>query len=385
MSYQVKTKTSYGQRLSTALKGVVAGFAMFIIGTIVLFWNEGNFVKTRKSINEAEKVIVRISDVSTTDPALNGTLIHASAFADTDEVLTDEMFGVSEKAISINRKVEYYQYVETSRTETRDLVGGGQERVTTYSYKKEWVKEPVNSANFSDPSYQRSNSVRKTVEAKTEYAKNVSFGGYRLPLFMISQIGGSVPLAANITPTPTEHLSGNMVYYGETPSSPQIGDVRVTLTKVLPADISIIGKVVGSTFEQYIAANGKSFAQLSMGTVSAENMFADAHSENNILTWVLRIIGVFLVIGGLKSMFSILPALFKVLPFLGNIVQAGVGLVCSVGGFVWSLIIISLSWLFYRPLIGIPLLLIAIAGIWYLKKRAESRVAPLRSPEIIEN
>jgi len=129
--------------------------------------------------------------------------------------------------------------------------------------------------------------------------------------------------------------------------------------------------VVGSTFEQFIAANGKSFARLSMGTVSADNMFAEAHTENKMLTWFLRIIGVLMVIGGLKSMFSILPALFKVLPFLGNIVQAGVGLVCSVGGFVWSLIIMSLSWLFYRPLIGIPLLLVAVAGIWYLKKRGE--------------
>jgi hypothetical protein len=109
-----------------------------------------------------------------------------------------------------------------------------------------------------------------------------------------------------------------------------------------------------------------------MGTVSAENMFADAHSENNMITWVLRIIGVMLVVMGLKSIFSILPALFKVLPFLGNIVGAGVGLVCTVGGGAWSLLIIAVAWLFYRPLIGIPLLAAAVAGIWYLKKKAKT-------------
>ena len=370
MAYKVTTKTTYGQRLSNSLKGIITGFAMFIIGTIVLFWNEGNFVKTKRAINEAEKVLVRVNDISNIDPALNGTLIHASAFADTEDILTDEMFGVSEKAISLNRKVEYYQYVEESRTETRDLVGGGQESVTTYTYRKEWVKEPINSGNFADPDYQSVNSVLKRVDAKTEYAKNVSFGAYKLPPFMISQISGSVPTPANITPSPTEHLSGNLVYYGNNPSSPQIGDVRVTLTKVMPAGISIIGKVVGSTFEQYVAANGKTFARLAMGTVSADNMFADAHSENNMLTWLLRIVGIFLVIGGLKSMFKILPTLFKVLPFLGNIVQAGVGLVCSVGGGAWSLIVISIAWLFYRPLIGIPILAIAIAGIWYLNKKS---------------
>jgi len=98
-------------------------------------------------------------------------------------------------------------------------------------------------------------------------------------------------------------------------------------------------------------------------------MFAGEHASNKTLTWILRIIGIFLVIGGLKSMFSILPTLFKVLPFLGKIVGAGVGLVCTVLGTAWSLIIIAIGWLWYRPLIGFALLAIAVAGIWYLRKR----------------
>jgi hypothetical protein len=168
------------------------------------------------------------------------------------------------------------------------------------------------------------------------------------------------------------HVSGNVVYFGKSSSAPNIGDVRVTLTKILPADISIIAKVNGATFEQYTASNGKTVSGVSMGTVSAESMFASKHSSNKSWTWVFRIIGILLVIGGLKSMFSILPTLFKVLPFLGNIIGAGVGLVCSVFGFAWSLIIISLAWLTYRPLIGIPMLLAAIAGIWFLVKKGKA-------------
>jgi hypothetical protein len=139
----------------------------------------------------------------------------------------------------------------------------------------------------------------------------------------------------------------------------------------LPAHISIIAKVNGSTFEEYHAKNGKTFSAVSMGTVSADNMFADAHSSNSMLTWILRIVGILLVIGGLKSMFSILPTLFKVLPFLGNIVGAGVGLVCSIFGAAWSFIIIAIAWLSYRPAIGITFLVAAIAGIWYLRKKAK--------------
>ena len=78
-----------------------------------------------------------------------------------------------------------------------------------------------------------------------------------------------------------------------------------------------------------------------------------------------------MVVLGLKSMFGILPALFKVVPFLGSIVGAGIGLVCAILGGAWSLIIIAIAWLFYRPLVAIPMLVLAIAGIWYLKQKGK--------------
>ena len=176
MSYQETTTTGYGQRLKNSLKGIVAGFVMFIIGTVLLFWNEGNFVKTKQSIQEAEGAMVPVSDVSRVDAALNGKLIHASAFADTQDVLTDELFGVNEKAISISRKIEYYQNEEHSSSTTQDKIGGGQETVTTYTYEKAWVSTPISSSGFKDPEYKTSNFVLTTVENRTDYAKNVTFG-----------------------------------------------------------------------------------------------------------------------------------------------------------------------------------------------------------------
>jgi hypothetical protein len=356
----------------------------------LLFWNEGNFVKTKKSIDEAEKNVVLVGDVSNVDPSLNGKLIHASAFANTEDVLTDKMFGISEKAISISRKVEYYQYEEKSHSESKDKLGGGKETTTTYTYEKRWTSQPVKSSDFRDPSYQTSNFVLTTIEAKTEYAKNVSFGGYKLPAFIISSICGSIPAEAKLGPNEQRqlesmiaqsrrsgakmvHVSGNEIYFGKSAASSEIGDVRVTLSKVLPADISIIAKVNGSTFEKYIASNKKDFWHVSMGTVSAESMFAEAHSANSIITWILRAVGVFLVVVGLKLMFGLLPALFKVIPLLGDVVGMGVGLVCIVVGLAWSLIIIAIAWLFYRPLIGIALIAAAVGGIWFLKNRSKNK------------
>ena len=391
MAYTETTTTSYGQRLAGSAKGMIGGLLMFIIGTCLLWWNEGRTVRTAKAIGDAASHVESVADVSRVDASLNGKLIHASAFADTKDTLTDDMFGVRELAIRLDRKVEYYQWVEHSQRKKRDKVGGGEETITTYTYEQEWVKKPVNSSNFKESRYRNANRVLSQVEERKETAQHVTFGAYTLPESLVESISGSEPVEVRMTEeqrftwderlhmlmpkvnteTSLVHTSANTAYLGLSPNSPQVGDVRVTFTKVPPADISLIAQVDGSTFKAYKAKNGQSFSRLQMGTVSADEMILQARSENNMLTWVLRLVGVLLIVIGLKGMFGLLPMLFKVLPFLGSIVDAGVGLVSWILGLAWSLIIIAIAWLVFRPIIGISLLVLAIAGIVFLKRRGK--------------
>ena len=391
MAYTETTSTSYGQRLAGSAKGMIGGLLVFIIGTCLLWWNEGRTVRTAKAIGDAASHVESVADVSKIDASLNGKLIHASAFADTKDTLTDDMFGVRELAIRLDRKVEYYQWVEHSQRKKRDKVGGGEETITTYTYEKKWVDKPVNSAEFKDPQYQSANKVLSEVEERNEMAQHVTFGAYTLPELFVASISGSEPVEVRMTEeqrftwderlhmlrpkvntkTSLVHTSANTVYLGLSPNSPQIGDVRVTFTKVPPADISLIAQVDGSTFKPYKAKNGQSFSRLQMGKVSAEEMIEQAKSENNLWAWVLRLVGVLLIVIGLKGMFGLLPMLFKVLPFLGSIVDAGVGLVSWIFGLAWSFIIIAIAWLVFRPIIGISLLVLAIGGIVFLKRRGK--------------
>lgn len=391
MAYTETTSTSYGQRLAGSAKGMIGGLLMFIIGTCLLWWNEGRTVRTAKAIGDAASHVESVADVSRVDASLNGKLIHASAFADTKDTLTDDMFGVRELAIRLDRKVEYYQWVENAQTREREKIGGGKETTTTYTYEKKWVDKPVNSAEFKDPQYQSANKVLAEVEERNEMAQHVTFGAYTLLELFVASISGSEPVEVRMTEeqrftwnerlhmlrpkvnteTSLVHTNANTVYLGLSPNSPQIGDVRVTFTKVPPADISLIAQVDGSTFKAYKAKNGQSFSRVQMGTVSADEMIEQARSENNMLTWVLRLVGVLLIVIGLKGMFGLLPMLFKVLPFLGSIVDAGVGLVSWIFGLAWSLIIIAIAWLVFRPIIGISLLVLAIAGIVFLKRRGK--------------
>ena len=366
MAYTETTRTSYGKRLGNSLGGIVSGIILFIAGTILIWWNEGRAVKTSKMLREAQGQVVEMVDISNIDPSFEGKLIHATGLPATADSLVDSQFKVGVRGIALHRQAEYYQWVEHSSTQTKDKIGGAQETTTTYTYELEWTSSPVNSANFHDPDYKGENSVKQNVDDLDLYAKDVSFGAYKLNPSQIASIGGAVPLPVD--------GDSNVIYIGEDPNKPDIGDVRITFTKVLPAQISIVAAVTGNTFQPYTAKNGKQFSALRMGDVPQEQIFESAHASNKMLLWILRIVAFFLIYAGLKSIFSIIETLLKVLPFLANIVGWGVGLACGLVAFVWTLVIAAIAWIVYRPVVAIILLAIAGVAVWYFathKKKGE--------------
>lgn len=370
MAYQETTKTSYGKRLGNSLSGILFGFVLLIGATVLLWWNEGRAVKTSKMLNAAGKECVDVADISTVDVSLNGTLIHAIAVASTEDVLTDPDYPVSENAIQLVRDVEYYQWIESTSTTTKDKIGGGQETVTTYNYSKAWTDSPVNSSEFKDPEYQGSNTILKKVDDSQVIAQNVSFGAYQLPASLVRSIPCDTPveLPADVATDSTMRVIHNVLYYGKDPDNPQVGDVRVTFKKAVGGQASILAKVVGNTFEPF-TKNGKSLCTLSMGSHSMESMFESEKAANKALLWIIRLVGIILAIAGFRNIFDILVTLFKVLPPLSKVVGLGVGLVTGILGFVWALIIIIIAWIVYRPVLAIVLLVVAAALIvWMVKK-----------------
>ena len=161
------------------------------------------------------------------------------------------------------------------------------------------------------------------------------------------------------------------------PSSPAVGDVKVTFEKIMPAKVTLISKVNGNTFGPYKAKNGYTFQTLVMGEKSADEIYESEHSTNTIMTWFLRILGIVMVIGGLKGIFGFLETLLMVVPFIANILGWGVGVICTVVGVVWSLIVIAIAWLFYRPVLAIVLLAIAGVLIWIFAFKGKDKLKEL--------
>ena len=135
--------------------------------------------------------------------------------------------------------------------------------------------------------------------------------------------------------------------------------------------------VDGDTFKPFKAKNGKRFQTLVMGKKSGDEIIDAEKEANTMLSWILRIIGVLMVIGGLRGIFGFIETLLKVVPFVANIFGWGVGIVCTVIGLVWSLIIIALAWLFYRPLLGIALLALSGFLIWVFAFKGKDKLKEL--------
>ena len=123
MAVTETTTESWGSRLGGSIKGVIIGLALFVGGFPVLFWNEGNSVKTAKAIDEGEGACISVDSSAQVDAENEGKLVHMTGKADTKDVLSDAMFGVSATAIKLKREVEMYQWVEESRTSEKKKMG----------------------------------------------------------------------------------------------------------------------------------------------------------------------------------------------------------------------------------------------------------------------
>ena len=395
MAYQEETTTSYGTRVGRSFKGIGGGILIFVAATALLWWNEGRAVKTTKMLNEAQGAYVEMENPSKIDPTLDGELVHATAVATTQDSLIDARFGFGTTAISLQRDVEYYQWVEHSQSESKDKLGGKEVTTTTYTYTREWVSSPVQSSEFKDPEYQNKNMVLAVVEPETQWAENVSFGAYKLNESLTHCISSNEPVQLAIDEIILKdlekgisriqkkdslnyvHQNGNVLYIGRVPSSPEVGDVRITWEKVVPAKVTILSQVDGDTFKPYKAKNGKTFQTLVMGKKDASEIFESEHSSNKIWLWVLRILGFLLVTAGLKGILGFSETLLKVVPFLANIVGWGLSLVCTVVGLAWSLIVIALAWITYRPVLGISLLVVAAFLLWVFAFKGKDQLKKL--------
>ena len=393
MAVTETTTEGWGSRLGSSIKGVLIGLALFVTGFPVLFWNEGNYVKTAKALDEGEGACIAVESNAKVDPEMDGKLVHMTGKADTKDVLTDDQFGVSVTAIRLERKVEMYQWIEESRSQKKKKLGGSEETVTTYTYKKDWVDDAIDSSGFKEAGHDNPGIMEFTSD-KT-LAANVSFGAFNLNPNQIERIGSAqdykfptnfvckvdrVKVSGTTIYVPNAETRNNPLNNRDVASQARIGDMRVKFSVVYPHDISIVAKQRGDSFVGYTAKTGKKVDLLANGIKDSAEMFEAARSGNSMVTWLVRIGGFLLMFFGLSMVLKPLSVLADVLPILGDIIEMGAGLVAGLVALVCALVTIAIAWVFYRPVIGIILLAAAGFFVWKLYQKRKAKKAAAAPP-----
>lgn len=369
------TSTSWFSRIGNSIKGIVIGLILIVASFPVIFVNEGCAVKIRKTLDQGSKEFVPI-EASPVNPDNEGKLVHLSGAATSTGSLSDEKFGISAEALVLKRVVEMYQWKESSEEKTKKKLGGGTDTTTTYNYEKVWQKGRIDSSNFHKASEYTNPSPK--ISSDRWRAKNITVGGFTLNDGMVEKINAFKPVRVHADKN-TEaiaasskkiHLHDGIYYYGKSPDAPELGDLKISFQHVPnPTEVSIIAKQHKQGFETFTGKSGSTIYMLSVGQHSAAAMFAKAQQNNKIRTWIVRLVGFLLMFFGFSLLFKPFSVLADVLPIAGTIVGIGTSIVAFLLALPLSLATMALAWIAYRPIIGIPLLLGAVVGFFFLIKK----------------
>ncbi|NQW54235.1 MAG: hypothetical protein HQ465_23640 [Rhodospirillales bacterium] len=374
------TSTSWLSRLGQAIVGVLIGLLAIVVSIGLLFWNEGRAIRTAQGLSEGAG-IVRSVPADAVDPGNAGRLIHVSGVLSTAGPVADPDFAVRARGVRLERHVDVYQWKEETHSETRGKFGGGEERTTTYKYVRTWSEQPIDSDRFKEPRG-HTNPVM-TYRSRESLAAGTRLGAFAVPDSLLHSFGEARRLevseaqanALEIRVNKPVSVNDGVLYVGRDRSQPAIGDMRISFSEVPLQMASVVAAQSGAGFAPFPTRTGTTVELISPGTVPAAIMFQHAEEENVTLTWILRLCGVVLMLIGFGLVLRPLSVAASVIPLLGDVMGAGTFLVALVCTMAVAPVVIALGWLWYRPLIGIGVLVAGAAATWGLAKLLRARAA----------
>lgn len=381
-SHTVTTTTSWGSRLGGSFKGIIIGLIMFLGSFALLWWNEGSTQEQRLALLEGASIVVSTPSTEI-DAGKEGKLIHTTGLVNTQESLEDSEFGIAmPEALQLKREVEMYQWQESSSSKSEKNLGGSETTTKTYSYSKGWSSNLVKSGSFQKPEGHQ-NPESMEYEGLDWVAEQAHMGAFRIRPSEVKQLSNFQGidlegLLFNKIPRSYQVMRDH-IYLGDNPNEPQVGDMRISFSFVPATQASIIAKQQGDTLVSYQTKVGKPLLLMKAGDESAEVMFANAQSANNTMAWILRLVGFLLMFGGLRTILAPLSVLGDVVPFIGDLIGVGTGLIAFLIALPLTLLTIAIAWVFYRPLLALGLGVVAAGSLgyaWKLKREKSRSLTP---------
>lgn len=398
MAVTETTEQGWFSRIGDSIKGIFGGIILILVSIVILWWNEGRSVDRYNTIDFAKNNYVE-TPADSIDANNNEKLVHFNGMTATKDILTDKEFNVTvDNSLSLNRKVEMYQWKEITHTKTEKRAGGKTVTTTTYTYEKGWSTGLINSSSFKESGHDNPSFI--PYKAEDVAAENVTLGAHKIPSNSASHLGSAVaveldvaklnmPVSAfakgnmilfniykeekakqaklmyeNATPAEGENTKPafNALQYQASEAGPQIGDVKITFTKHPVCEATVVAKQINDTIESFKTPSGD-FYEVRTGLKTAQEVFAETEKENMLLTWGLRLLGFLLMWGGFGALLKPISVLADIIPLFGDIAETGISIISGLTSFALSMAVIAVAWLFYRPLLAICLFILMGLGI----------------------
>lgn len=387
-SFSVTSNVGWGSRIKNSFGGIIFGLVLVAGACVGLWINEGRAVKRYEDLEYGQKNCVSIDSAAVVADN-QGKLVHLSGEAAAGSAPSDPKFGINaDGALKLKRSVEMYQWEEIESSNTEKKLGGKTETVTTYSYTKNWHSSLQNSSDFHDPKAPQNPGAMR-FQQFSDTGDPITVGAFTLSTTLLNKLNDYQTMnidsldSVSAESLADAKLHDGHLYFGADPASPDLGDTRVKFSIVPAGTVSVVAEQSDGGNLVPHQATHDTLAELLTGNHSAEAMFAKAESNNKMMTWLFRALGFIAMTIGLNLLVKPISVIADVVPFVGNIVGAGLGLIMTLLAAVISFIVIAIAWFAYRPLLGGALLAGAGLLIFLIVKKSRDK-SSTSGPPVLE-
>jgi hypothetical protein len=379
------TYTSYGQNIGNSFKGILLGFLFLIASIVLLWWNEGRSVDQANALEEMQTKITTLHS-AVYDPSVDGKAVLVQGEVKPRDVVMDTQFEVKTDGLVLQRKVEMYQWKESSHSESKEKLGGGTETVTTYEYHKTWSASPISSGSFRHRAGHENPPMNYH---SATFSTEAKMGDFYLDKGMVDRIPANYAYDGLAQMPEKIGMVKNyktFLYIGDEPSSPAIGDVKITYYYAPSGMYTYAAKESGKALVPYISKNGRQLVFVRSGKVEAQTIFKEEFENNTMITWVLRIVGLSVMFVAFSMLMGPLQAFAKVIPLLGSLAGGVTGIVAAILTLVLGSFVIALAWFSSRPILSLSIIGVAMGialllGKFGKKKTLSGETRNASSPE----
>lgn len=346
--------------------GCLVGLILVIVSIGGLFWNEGQAVRTARSLAEAHLKVVIPETNDVVFDENNGKLVHVADRLHIEDSLTDPTYGISIKAVKLQRTVQMYQWYEIQ--DRQDSTMGANEgdhdghTATTYSYDTGWFDYLINSDEFDSPMGHH-NPEEWKINSSVVINKRAKLGGFLLGSELRYKFEDFTVFTSDERPSdPTIKMHAGLYFHAESVWKPEVGDIRIQFSYAGhdQDQVTVIGRQSGREIRPFQTESGEELLMLQSGLKHVDEMIRHEEAQVRLATWIYRLVGWLVCFIGYNWMSSILDLIIDEYSHVRDALILGNTSLPFSFALSTTFCATGIGWVVYRPIVGALLLFLSI-------------------------